>query len=83
MRLLWFLTQYQYHYQDGNLIGLLCRVIWKKFTDVSGNLAVIITREITSETSANLYQTIWLNNPEDSRLKTRRRENMNSHITTK
>jgi receptor-type tyrosine-protein phosphatase gamma len=33
----------------------------------------------TSETSVNFYQTTWRNNPEDSHLHTRRRENMKSH----
>jgi hypothetical protein len=32
----------------------------------------------TSETSVNLYQTTRRNNAEDSRLHTRRRENLNS-----
>jgi hypothetical protein len=34
----------------------------------------------TSETSVNFYQTKWRNNPEDSHLHTRRRENPKSHI---
>jgi hypothetical protein len=34
----------------------------------------------TFETSVNLYQTTWRNNPEDSHLHTRRRENLKSHM---
>jgi hypothetical protein len=34
----------------------------------------------TSETSANFYQTAQRNNPEDSHLHTRRRENLKSHF---
>jgi hypothetical protein len=34
----------------------------------------------TSETSLNFYQTTWHNNPEDSHLQTRRRENLKSHV---
>jgi hypothetical protein len=33
----------------------------------------------TSETSVNFYQIPWSNNPEDSHLHTRRRENLKSH----
>jgi hypothetical protein len=33
----------------------------------------------TTETSVNFYQTIRRNNPEDSHLHTRRRENLKSH----
>jgi hypothetical protein len=33
----------------------------------------------TSETSENFYQTTWRNNPEDSHLHTRSRENLKSH----
>jgi hypothetical protein len=35
----------------------------------------------TSETSVNFYQTTQRNNPEDSHLHTRRRENLKSHST--
>jgi hypothetical protein len=34
----------------------------------------------TSATSVDLYQTTWRNNPEDSRLRTHRRENLKSHL---
>jgi hypothetical protein len=37
----------------------------------------------TSEKSANFYQTTRRNNPEDSRLYTRRRENLKSHFVIK
>jgi hypothetical protein len=33
----------------------------------------------TFETSVNVYQTTWWNNPEHSRLHTRNRENLKSH----
>jgi hypothetical protein len=33
-----------------------------------------------SETSVNFYQITWCNNPEDSHLHTRRRENFKSHF---
>jgi hypothetical protein len=36
--------------------------------------------ESTSETSVNFYQNTRRNNPEDSYLHTRRRENLKSHI---
>jgi hypothetical protein len=36
----------------------------------------------TSETSVSFYQTTRRNNPEDSHLHTRRRENLKSHIMT-
>jgi hypothetical protein len=35
----------------------------------------------TSETSVNFYQTTRSNNPEDSDLHTRRRDNFKSHVT--
>jgi hypothetical protein len=35
-----------------------------------------------SETSANVYQITWSNNPEDSHLHTRRRDNLNSQLTS-
>jgi hypothetical protein len=34
----------------------------------------------TSAMSVNFYQTTWRNNPEDSHLHIRRRENMKSHL---
>jgi hypothetical protein len=36
----------------------------------------------TSETSVKFYQTTWCNNPEDSNLHTRRRENLKSHTVS-
>jgi hypothetical protein len=36
----------------------------------------------TSETSVSVYQTTRRNNPEDSRLHTRRHENLKSHMRT-
>jgi hypothetical protein len=37
----------------------------------------------TSETSVNFYQTTQRNNPEDSHLHTRSRENLKSHLVLK
>jgi hypothetical protein len=34
----------------------------------------------TSETLVNFYQTTWRYNPEDSHLRTHRRENLNSYL---
>jgi hypothetical protein len=49
-------------------------------TDVSEVLIALMTKAAsTSETSVNLHQTISRNNPEDSHLHTRRRENLKSH----
>jgi hypothetical protein len=42
-------------------------------------IAMMMQTAITSETSVNVYQTTGRNNPEDSRLHTRRRENLKSH----
>jgi hypothetical protein len=46
----------------------------------SGEIALLIEAASTSETSVNLYQTTQRNIPEDSRLHTRRRENLKSHL---
>jgi hypothetical protein len=51
-------------------------VVWKKFTNVSEDLAATIIRVLialmeaarTSETLVNFYQTTWHYNPEDSHL---------------
>jgi hypothetical protein len=40
----------------------------------------MIEAESTSETSVNFYQTTRRNNPDNSHLHTRRRENLKSHI---
>jgi hypothetical protein len=58
----------------------------EKFTDVSEVLVASIIRAMmeaasTSETSVNFYQTTRRNNPEDSHLHTRRRENLKSHVS--
>jgi hypothetical protein len=42
-------------------------------------IALIMEAASTSETSVNFYQTTLLNNPEDSHLHIRRRENLKSH----
>jgi hypothetical protein len=45
-------------------------------------MAIALTMEAAStcETSVNVYRTTRRNNPEDSRLHTRRRENFKSHL---
>jgi hypothetical protein len=58
-----------------------------KFTDVSevrtasiiGAIAMIMEAVGTSETSVNFNVTTWRYIPEDSKLHTRRRENLKSH----
>jgi hypothetical protein len=42
-------------------------------------IALMMKAASTSETSVNFYQTTRRNNPEDSRLYTRRREKLKSH----
>jgi hypothetical protein len=43
-------------------------------------IAVMMEAVSTSETLVNFYQTSRRNNPEDSRLHTRRRENLKSQL---
>jgi hypothetical protein len=56
-----------------------------KFTDVSvvltaANIRAMMMEAVsTSQTSVNLYEITRRNNPEDSRLHNRRRENLKSH----
>jgi hypothetical protein len=40
---------------------------------------MMIEATSTSEMSVDFYQTTWSNNPEESHLHTRRRENLKSH----
>jgi hypothetical protein len=42
-------------------------------------IALMMAAESTSETSVNFYQTTRRNNPENSHLHTRRRENLKSY----
>jgi hypothetical protein len=42
-------------------------------------IALMVEAENTSETSVNFYQTTRRNNPEDSHIHVRRRENLKSH----
>jgi hypothetical protein len=42
-------------------------------------IALMMEAEITSETSVNFYQITQHNNPEDSHLHSRRRENLKFH----
>jgi hypothetical protein len=45
-------------------------------------IALMMEAASTSETSVNFYQTARRNNPEDSHLHTRRRENLKSRFLT-
>jgi hypothetical protein len=45
-------------------------------------IALMMEAASSSETSAHFYQTRRRNNPEDSHLHTRRRENLKSHLMT-
>jgi hypothetical protein len=49
------------------------------FTENLTLIALMMAVASTSETSVNVYQTTWCNNPEDSHLHTRHRENLKSH----
>jgi hypothetical protein len=42
-------------------------------------IALMMEAANNSETSDSIYQTAWCNIPEDSRLHSRRRENLKSH----
>jgi hypothetical protein len=60
--------------------------VWsgRSLTDVTEVLAasviaLMMETASTSETWVNVYQTTWHNNPEDSHLYTRRRENLKSN----
>jgi hypothetical protein len=62
----------------------LLRRVDCQFTNVSQVLtasiiALMMETASTSKMSANFYQTTWSNNPEDSHLHVRRRENLKSH----
>jgi hypothetical protein len=57
--------------------GLLCHVVWQKFTSVLEVLAASVMRVFTHHfgdggrsTLINLYQAAWCNNPEESHLRT-------------
>jgi hypothetical protein len=59
-------------------------VFWQKFTNVSEDLSasiIALTMEAarTSETVVNFYQTTRRYNPEDSHLRTHRRESLKSY----
>jgi hypothetical protein len=45
-------------------------------------IAMTMEAASTSETSVNFNNTTWRNSPEDSRLHTRRLEDLNSHFNT-
>jgi hypothetical protein len=45
----------------------------------ASNIALMMEAASTSETSVNFYQTTRRNNPEDSHLHNRHRENLKSH----
>jgi hypothetical protein len=84
---------YTIYFGFRKLVGILkMAVFWLfapcgliKFTDVLEVLVASITwamiaQTSTSETSVNFYQTTRRNNPEDSHLRTRCRENLKSHV---
>jgi hypothetical protein len=50
------------------------------YSERSVIIALMMEAASTSETSVNFYQTTWRNNPEDSHLHTRRRENLKSPL---
>jgi hypothetical protein len=61
--------------------GLLHRVVWKEvYRRFRGACCPDDGGSSTSETSVNFYPTTRRNNPEDSHLSTRRRENLKSHF---
>jgi hypothetical protein len=60
------------------LIALMMEAANTSETSVTTHL-LMMEAASTSETLVNLYQTTRCNNPEDSHLYTRRRENMKSH----
>jgi hypothetical protein len=53
--------------------------VYRRFGGSSFNIALMMEAAVTSEKSVNFYQTTRGNNPEDSHLHTRRRENLKSH----
>jgi hypothetical protein len=55
--------------------GLLCNVVCYKLTNKL--IVLIMEAASTPETSINFYHTSQPNQPEDSHLHTRRRENLN------
>jgi hypothetical protein len=57
------------------------REIILNFEDYCLQGAVVMEAASTSETSVTFYQITRRNNPEDSHLHTRRRENLKSHNT--
>jgi hypothetical protein len=52
--------------------------VYRRFRGACCLIALMLEAVSTSETSVNLYQTSRRNNPEDSYLHTRRRENLKS-----
>jgi hypothetical protein len=59
------------HPEPGPAVPCLCVLI--------SLIALMMEAASISETSVNFYQTTRCNNPEDSNLHTRRRENLKSH----
>jgi hypothetical protein len=60
--------------------GLYHRVVWYKFTSFSEAIAPMMEAARTSETLVNFYLTARRYNPEDSHLRTHRRENLKSYL---
>jgi hypothetical protein len=57
------------------VVATFSLVVWAK-------KALIMKEASTSETSVNFYQTTRHNNPQDSHLHPRRRENLKCHLVT-
>jgi hypothetical protein len=53
--------------------------VYRHFRGVYFLIVLMIEAVSTSETSVNLYQTTWINNPEDKSSFSHRRENLKSH----
>jgi hypothetical protein len=66
-----FLTAEFCEQVDGKIIKFKMALFWV--------VALVMEAAGTSETSVNFYQTARRNNPEDSHLRTRCRENLKSH----
>jgi hypothetical protein len=67
----------------GGEYGMLRRVVWYKFADVSevltSSIALMIEAVSSSETLVNIHQTTRYYIPEDSRLRAHRCENLKPH----
>jgi hypothetical protein len=69
---------YKYTNEDGSLLGCSAEVLAASI--IRAMITLMMEAASTSETSVNFYQTTRRYNPEDSHLRTRRRENLKSYI---